>query len=176
MKKKGIMGEGIVEVFSILLLVGILIVFYVSFKDNVDFSEIKGIKEVVASEKIINDGFITLNNILKTPLEDLTLYEFILLNREDNEKIQKEVGKILDVICKNSLAIIGEEDLDFIKDVCFWELKIKFTNKEILLKAIGDKDEYSESSNFEVNLPDYDDRLVNFKLILYRGFRGGTYG
>tara|TARA_Y100000310_G_scaffold209429_1_gene210085 strand:- start:318 stop:839 length:522 start_codon:yes stop_codon:yes gene_type:complete len=172
MRKKGILGEGLVEVVSILLLVGILVVFYILFSTNIDYSEIPGINEIISSKKITSDNLITLNNVLNTPIEDVTFYEFILLNKNDEDKIKKETKKILDKFCK-----LGgnEEELDPFENSCFWELKIDFKDKEIVLEGVGDKNEHKNKQTFSLNLPDYDNNFVNVELTLFKGLRFRFY-
>tara|TARA_Y100000034_G_C6886653_1_gene407176 strand:- start:670 stop:1167 length:498 start_codon:yes stop_codon:yes gene_type:complete len=157
--KKGILGEGLVEVFSILLLVGILLVFYVLFAGNINYSDIPGIKEIISSEKLVSDGSITLNNLLKTPVDDGTLYEFILLNKDDEDKIKKKLNEVLKEMCSSL-------DTKF----CLWELKINFPSKEIVFVYLNAADK-KEFDKFTLTLPQYNNELVEFELTIYKKLR-----
>jgi len=175
--KKGVLGEGMMNVISLLVLVGILVVFFIIFTKNIDYSNLKNVEEIISSKKINSDGGITLKNLLNTPLENVNLYEFIILNKNDQEKIKNKVNELMKDICNfDKILFILEPE-----KICSWNMKIKFSDETINLeggfaksseaKASGISQQDSTNKfSYNLNLPDYNNNLVNIEL----GFIKGT--
>jgi len=190
--KKAILGEGLMNVVSILLLVGILVVFHILFSQNISYDALEGKDRIISSEKVVSDGGITLKNILNTPIENINFYEFILINIEDKKKIKEKSNELLKGICEGS-----EEKLSLNpKEVCFWYLEIKFPDKTVILDGgynpiissygtdtiftspgkepmvlpiQGLNKEFENKLSYSLTLPDYNNNLLEIELRLFKG-------
>lgn len=191
--KKGLLGEGLVEVASIFLLIGIVVVFYLTFIPALSYGYIKGIEQIITSEKVASDGGILLKNMLNTPVENINLYEFILINQNDKDKIKEKVDELIKDICVVNENMLKNDK----KNICLWGLEIKFPDKTIFIKggydpiifsfntdAIvtagkepsilpieGFKKEFKNKLSYNLELPDYNNKMVKFQLNLFKGIQ-----
>ncbi|MBI2663091.1 hypothetical protein HYX15_01010 [Candidatus Woesearchaeota archaeon] len=189
--KKGVLGEGLMDGFSIITLAIILTVFFVLFANEISYADMKNISEIITSKKVSNDGGLTLKNLMNTPIEDVNLYEFIILNQNDKDKIKEKVREPMNKICKVDSKML----VDNPQEVCLWYLEIKFTDKTIFLNGgydpiihsfntdaivttgtepkilplVGFDKKFRNSLEYSLSLPDYKKNLVNIKLKLFKG-------
>ena len=151
----------------------------------------KNISEIITSKKVSNDGGLTLKNLMNTPIEDVNLYEFIIINQNDKDKIKEKVREPMNKICKVDSKML----VDNPQEVCSWYLEIKFTDKTIFLNGgydpiihsfntdaivttgtepkilplVGFDKKFRNSLEYSLSLPDYKKNLVNIKLKLFKG-------
>ena len=197
-RKKAILGEGLMNFFSLLFIITIVAIVYFNFPKQIIYSSIVGIKQIITSDKVVSDGGITLRNILNTPVDDINLYEFILLNKDDESKIRGKINQLISPICKFNIDLLIKD----VENVCFWNLKIEFQDKivpigekydsviisPILEGGSGDIIVFDEENNPEVigfrtkkkfenkfshtlSLPDYNNNMVRIELNLYKGIK-----
>jgi len=189
--KKGVLGEGLMDGFSIITLAIILTVFFVLFTNEISYADMKNISEIITSKKVSNDGGLTLKNLMNTPIEDVNLYEFIIINQNDKDKIKEKIREPMNKICKVDSKML----VDNPQEVCSWYLEIKFTDKTIFLNGgydpiihsfntdaivttgtepkilplVGFDKKFRNSLEYSLSLPDYKKNLVNIKLKLFKG-------
>ena len=189
--KKGVLGEGLMDGFSIITLAIILTVFFFLFTNEISYADMKNISEIITSKKVSNDGGLTLKNLMNTPIEDVNLYEFIIINQNDKDKIKEKVREPMNKICKVDSKML----VDNPQEVCSWYLEIKFTDKTIFLNGgydpiihsfntdaivttgtepkilplVGFDKKFRNSLEYSLSLPDYKKNLVNIKLKLFKG-------
>tara|TARA_Y100000310_G_C20690511_1_gene821887 strand:- start:2100 stop:2675 length:576 start_codon:yes stop_codon:yes gene_type:complete len=189
--KKAILGEGLMNVVSILLLVGILVVFHILFSQNISYDALEGKDRIISSEKVVSDGGITLKNILNTPIENINFYEFILINIDDKEKIKEKSNELLKGICEGDKETLSRNP----KEVCFWYLEMKFPDKTVILNGGYDpiissygtdiiltsgkepmvlpiqglNKEFENKLSYSLILPDYNNNLLEVELRLFKG-------
>ena|SRR3989344_2714926 len=189
--KKGVLGEGLMDGFSIITLAIILTVFFVLFTNEISYADMKNISEIITSKKVSNDGGLTLKNLMNTPIEDVNLYEFIIINQNDKDKIKEKIREPMNKICKVDSKML----VDNPQEVCLWYLEIKFTDKTIFLNGgydpiihsfntdaivttgtepkilplVGFDKKFRNSLEYSLSLPDYKKNLVNIKLKLFKG-------
>ncbi|MBI2667280.1 hypothetical protein HYX17_00755 [Candidatus Woesearchaeota archaeon] len=196
MKKSMIVGTFIMDFFSILTVIAILIIFNLLIPKEVAYVNIKEIKHVITSEKVVSDSGITLKNLLNTRVDNLNLYEFILLNKNDEPKIKLKINELMSFICKfDKQLLIKDPD-----NICFWNLKIISKDKDLSIKSksdqvivspiidggtgdiiVLDKEGNPEILGFTGNrdfktrfsnsiiLPDYENNIITIEFNLYKG-------
>ncbi len=186
--KKAIIGEGLVTLLSIPVLALILIVVFYFWVPSLSYANIKGIEQIISSKKVANDGGISLINLLNSPIENINLYEFILLNKNEKEKLREKISELMKDIC-----YVDEKTLlDKREDVCLWYLEIKFTDQSIILiggynpitysldtsifaksdkntLSVEDFKVFRDRSDYSLTLPDYNNNFVIINLYLFKG-------
>lgn len=165
MMRKGSLEEGWVNGFAIFILITILLVVYL----NVDYDLLpdKNIRERIYASEGVSDTSLTLINLMNTKVGEYNIYEYILMNKNDEEKIKEVINKEAEYFCRKVKADsfkekMSEKFFDELKySTCFYKILIKFEDgKEI---EIGNDIEYSmyhyedslNSSGMEIDVDFY---------------------
>jgi|TARA_Y100000310_G_C20591748_1_gene768444 hypothetical protein len=156
--KKAQAGGGLMmNIGSILLLIGILTIFYIVYVQNIPYSEISSIEQIITSKKVASDGGLTLKNLMNTPVENTNFYEFILMNKNDKEKIKNKLDGLMNFVCGTR-----------IEEFCSWDLELEFSDGKLFFTGPRLSKNFKTPLVYTLTLPDYNNELVEVKLTLLK--------
>lgn len=134
--RKGSLEEGWVNGFAIFILITILLIVYLVV--DYDLVPDENIRERIYASEGVSDTGLALINLMNTKVGEYNIYEYILMNKDDNGKIKEAINKEAEYFCRKAKADsfkekASEEFFDELKyNACFYKLLIKFEDgKEI---------------------------------------------
>lgn len=155
--KKGLSYQVLINAASIITLAIILVVFFIYFRTAYFFI---GNHQEIIETRNVNDPSLLLNNYLRTPVvsEKASTVAELLINDRNNKDLEKITYKIMNSTC----SYISPEEY------CFWELSIKYEDKEInFVSDQGSAKDFKSNVIVQSLLPTIDNKLIVLTLKIY---------
>ena len=155
MSKKAFLGMSIIDLWSFVLLVLVIVGFMFLFYTSGIIT--KTSTRVLSSQASIEADSMLIG-LLRYNVEEKSMVEFIVENIDDMGKIEMRVREIMDIICKQ-------------EDYCYWAFEIIKNGERNRIEGLRNVREYNLQVNSDFQLPSKDKKII-VRMIRYYGPRG----